>query len=124
PLINAGSNALVPTGVTTDQRGGAFVRISGSAVDIGSLENQPASIIVTNANDSGTGSLRQAITDSVAATGADVITFDPTFFNVPRTITLASSLPQLTTAGGALTITGPGINLVTVSGNNAFGIFS
>ncbi|MEX0270185.1 DUF4347 domain-containing protein [Leptolyngbyaceae cyanobacterium UHCC 1019] len=34
--INAGSNALIPAGVTTDQRG--FVRIIGGTVDIGAFE--------------------------------------------------------------------------------------
>jgi hypothetical protein len=38
PLINAGSNALIPAGITTDQRGGSFVRSSGVAVDIGAVE--------------------------------------------------------------------------------------
>ena len=30
PLIDAGQGVLIPSGVTTDQRGGAFVRTSGS----------------------------------------------------------------------------------------------
>jgi hypothetical protein len=41
PLIDAGSNALVPSGVTTDQRGGQFPRILGAAVDIGAVERTP-----------------------------------------------------------------------------------
>jgi hypothetical protein len=36
PAIDAGSNALVPTGVSTDQRG--YQRISGAAVDVGAFE--------------------------------------------------------------------------------------
>jgi hypothetical protein len=36
PAINAGDNALIPTGVTTDQRG--FPRISNGVVDIGAVE--------------------------------------------------------------------------------------
>ncbi len=36
PLIDAGSDALVPSGVTTDQRGDA--RVAGKAVDIGAVE--------------------------------------------------------------------------------------
>jgi hypothetical protein len=36
PVIDAGSNALIPSGVTTDQRG--YSRIVGSSVDIGSVE--------------------------------------------------------------------------------------
>jgi hypothetical protein len=38
PALDAGSNALVPAGLTTDQRG--FARISGAAVDIGAYEVQ------------------------------------------------------------------------------------
>lgn len=36
PAINAGDNALIPVGVTTDQRG--FPRIQGGTVDIGAVE--------------------------------------------------------------------------------------
>src|SRR5207302_9464596 len=36
PLIDAGNNALIPVGITADQRGGAFTRTSGT-VDIGAL---------------------------------------------------------------------------------------
>ena len=39
PVINAGSNALIPQGITTDQRGAP--RISGGKVDIGAVEVQP-----------------------------------------------------------------------------------
>ncbi len=44
PLIDQGSNAIIPAGVTTDQRG--LSRIYNSTVDIGSVETQPQ-IIVT-----------------------------------------------------------------------------
>ena len=37
PAINAGSNALIPSGVTTDQRG--FARVEGGTVDFGALES-------------------------------------------------------------------------------------
>jgi predicted outer membrane repeat protein len=70
-----------------------------------------ASFTVTNLNDSGTGSLRQAITDANAATGADTITF-----SVSGTITLATKLPQIDDAAG-LVIDGTG-QVVTISGNN------
>ncbi|MGF1989381.1 MAG: Ig-like domain-containing protein, partial [Nostoc sp. ZfuVER08] len=39
--INAGNNALVLAGVTTDQRDTGFNRISGGTVDIGAYEIQP-----------------------------------------------------------------------------------
>lgn len=39
PAIDAGSN---PAGLATDQRGGAFARVAGTAADIGAFELQPA----------------------------------------------------------------------------------
>ncbi|MGB8635033.1 MAG: choice-of-anchor Q domain-containing protein [Rhodanobacteraceae bacterium] len=38
PAIDVGSNALVPGGVTYDQRGAGFPRIVNTTVDIGSVE--------------------------------------------------------------------------------------
>lgn len=69
---------------------------------------------VTNLNDSGPGSLRQAIAD--AASG-DTITFAA---GLTGTITLTSG--QLT-IDRDLTIQGPGANALTVSGNNAGRVF-
>ncbi|MGD8782635.1 MAG: choice-of-anchor Q domain-containing protein [Ignavibacteria bacterium] len=66
-----------------------------------------ATITVTNTNDSGTGSLRQAITN---ATSGDVIEF-----SVTGTITLSSQL----TIGKNLTINGPGASALTISGNSS-----
>jgi hypothetical protein len=45
PLIDRGSNVLVPADLTTDQRGSPFVRVYGTAVDIGAAEVQ--AIVVT-----------------------------------------------------------------------------
>jgi hypothetical protein len=71
---------------------------------------------VTNTNDSGTGSLRQAIID--AATG-DTITFDPA---LTGTITLTGG--ELAISNKNLTIQGPGIHTLTVSGNNTSRVFN
>src|SRR5262249_8047840 len=70
--------------------------------------------VVTNADDSGAGSLRDAITQADATTSPDAIVFSPSFFNVPRTITLLSGLPTLPAAGGPLTITGTGESNLTI----------
>lgn len=110
----------VDSAIATDQRG--FNRRAdiasipnapntGDASDIGAVEMQ--AIFVTNTNDSGPGSLRQLILGAPA--GSDIM-FDPTVFNVPRTITLTSGEMGFSKN---LTVSGPGANLLTVSGNNA-----
>ncbi len=68
---------------------------------------------VTNTNDAGAGSLRQAMIDANAAPGFDVI--DMT--GASGTITLASMLPIITES---VTIVGPGTGLLIVSGNNQY----
>src|SRR5215218_4144496 len=85
-----------------------------------------ATIPVTNANDQGPGSLRQAILDANVTNVADTIVFDAAFFATARTINLVSALPQITAVGGALTIIGPGASLLTVRRNvgASFGIFN
>src|SRR4029434_670742 len=82
----------------------------------------PTTATVTNQNDSGAGSLRQAISDLCVG---GTITFSNTtaggatnfFDGSPHTITLTSG--QLSISHN-LTITGPGANLLTISGNNTF----
>lgn len=81
----------------------------------GSLAEPLASITVTNLNNSGSGSLRQAIIDSNANPGAGVITF-----NVTGTITLTTGELLIT---DSLTILGPGAPLLTISGDNASRVF-
>jgi hypothetical protein len=73
---------------------------------------QAATLTVTNLNDSGPGSLRQAI---ASAASGDTITFA-----VRGTITLISG--QLT-LDKDLTIAGPGAGMLAISGNDASGVF-
>lgn len=81
-----------------------------------------ATFSVTNANDSGAGSLRQAILDANAAAGADTINFTGTMADTtPDIITLTTGQLVIT---DDLTITGPGANLLTISGNNASRVFA
>jgi hypothetical protein len=78
----------------------------------------PATFTVTNNNDSGSGSLRQAVFDANANPSADLIDFS-SYFNTPRTITLASTI-NITRP---VTIDGPSAAQVTISENGAVGLF-
>jgi hypothetical protein len=74
-----------------------------------------ATIIVMNANDSGPGSLRQALAD---ANDGDTVNFDSSLNG--QTITLASG--QLS-VNDSVTISGPGADILAVSGNHASRVF-
>src|SRR6202522_2444554 len=74
-----------------------------------------AILTVLNANDSGAGSLRQAI---LAAGVGDTITFDSSLNNL--TIALGSGELDVNTN---LTIAGPGSTLLTISGNGVSRVF-
>jgi hypothetical protein len=73
---------------------------------------------VNPASGAGTGTLRQAIVDANAAAGADTINFAA---GVTGTVTLLSALPQITES---VTISGPGADVLTVSGNSLFQVFN
>ena len=75
-----------------------------------------ATITVTNTNDSGANSLRQAIID---ANGNGDLS-NTINFSVTGTITLGSSLPNITKN---LTIIGPGSGNMTIDGNNLYRAF-
>ncbi len=80
----------------------------------------PATFTVMNTLDAGTDSLRQAILSANFNSGPDTITFDPTVFASAKTITLTTGVLSIT---DAVTITGPGAKLATISGNNADRVF-
>ena len=105
PAINAGTNSGAPA---TDQRGVA--RPQGAATDIGAFELLPNPLVVTNTNDAGAGSLRQALLDANLSAGTDNITFS--LPAGPQTINLASALPVL--ADGVTIINASGANNLTV----------
>jgi hypothetical protein len=77
-----------------------------------------ATFTVMNLNNSGMGSLRQAILDANAAAGTDTIEFQ---VGLTGTITLMSALPQVTQD---LTINGPGAAVLIVSGNHLYQVFN
>jgi Calx-beta domain-containing protein/parallel beta helix pectate lyase-like protein/polymorphic membrane protein len=95
---------------------------SGAALTLGmgfglGAPAEAAIFTVTNLNDSGAGSLRQAISDANNAVGPDVVTFQA---GVTGTITLATG--QLYVSD-SVDIQGPGQAVVTVNGNNASRVF-
>ena len=78
--------------------------------------------VVSNTHDSGPGSLRQAILDANDQAGHNDITFDPTAFATPQTITLTSGQLELSDTSGTETITGPAAG-VTVSAGGSSRVF-
>ncbi len=83
-----------------------------------SLPAGAATFTVTNLNDSGTGSLRQAISDANATRGTDTIAFQT---GLTGTITLTSGQMNI---NDDLTLQGPGVSVLAISGNNASRVFS
>ncbi len=91
-----------------------FVPGTFSTNDLLVFNSGYSGLVTTKAN-AGPGSLRWAITNLNASGVAGNITFA-----VNGTITLASDLPACTVP---VTITGPGTNLLTISGSNSFRLF-
>ncbi len=93
--------AVLPMRLNTDALSDLAILRSGQVAPSVAMTS-PATFTVTNTNDSGPGSLRQAIIDANNTPGADTITF-----NIPpagqKTITPLSPLPTIT---GAVTIDG------------------
>jgi CSLREA domain-containing protein len=109
PAIDAGNSG----GLTTDQRG--FPRpydsllpnaAGGNGADIGAVEMNPSTLLVLNNNDTGAGSLRQALLNNVALGGNNTIAFSSGVTNV---ITLTSGELAVSTPVG---IVGPGANVL------------
>jgi hypothetical protein len=91
----------------------------------------PVNITVTNTNDSGPGSLRQAINDAtvqgILNTGSPTITFaiptsDPGYNPTTGTATISLTSGELP-IDYSLSISGPGANQVAVNGANASRVF-
>jgi hypothetical protein len=102
----------------------AFRRLNPFAIaPVGRVEQLesrevPAAFTVTNTNDAGAGSLRQAVLDANAMAGADTIVFQA---GLTGPITLATGEMKIT---GPVELQGPGKDLVTVNGNAASRIFN
>jgi len=102
-------------------------------LNVETLEDRavPATFTVLNSNDTGAGSLRQAVSDANANVGADSIVFGDgsggggtNFLDAtPDLITLTSGAITFAGDTALTTVTGPGANLLTVSGGNTQRIF-
>lgn len=119
PAVDRGNSS----GISTDQRGRlrpyddpAIANGLGNGSDIGAVELSPTTLLVTNLNDNGPGSLRQALAIA-SPVDDDFITFAP---NLAGTITLTSG--ELV-VDRTLTIVGPGPKTLSVSGNNSSRVF-
>ena len=111
--LDSGDNPLT---LSTDQRGTGFPRTRGAASDSGAFESGfTISFTVTNNNDSGTGSLRQAVQSANTIAGADTITFDEGL----GAIVLSTGQIEITET---LSISGPASGQ-TVDGNAVSRIF-
>lgn len=97
--------------------GPALVLASALLFGLGHLRtaHAQATFGVTNTNDSGPGSLRQAILDANAAPGSDVITITAT-----GTVQLQSALPTIT---DPVNLQGPGASLFRVDGQDLYRVF-
>ncbi len=89
---------------------------------LGGASAQAAVYTVTNTNDSGAGSLRDAITAANGSPDNDTINFDATAFAGSQTITLTSG-ELVIDNNGTLTINGTGANRLSISGNNTSQVF-
>jgi fibronectin-binding autotransporter adhesin len=120
PAINAGTTSGAPA---TDERGFARVGLP----DVGA--DEAGNALVVNTTNGGIGSLPgrlslpQAINLANVLPTADTITFaSGSVFSTPQTITLSAGQLKLNDTA-TTTITGPGANLLTVSGNHASRVF-
>ncbi|HSU52917.1 MAG TPA: choice-of-anchor Q domain-containing protein [Candidatus Dormibacteraeota bacterium] len=117
PAIDNGNSTI-----STDQRGfnrpyDTDIYNPGNGADIGAVEIYPTNLYVSNNNDSGVGSLRQAILDNDGLGGGNSIYFSS---NVTGTITLTSGPLVMILSGQVM---GPGAKVLAISGNHNGRVF-
>ena len=127
PAVDAGNTGLAQaSGLTVDQRGTGFTRFVNGVVDIGAFEGFKPLDVTTLKDENNDGiepglgsgiSLREAIQMASSLPTLQRITFAP---GLTGTITLTLGRLNVT---HAISISGPGPNLLSVSGNNTSQVF-
>jgi hypothetical protein len=115
--VAGGARAALPLRMTRDSLEGLVVLRSGRSAPTVVLPSAVMTFTVTNTNDSGAGSLRQAILDSNTNAGADTIAFS--IGSGPQTIAPIADLPPVNDAVTIDATTQPGFSgtpLITLSG--------
>ncbi|MGH9838271.1 MAG: hypothetical protein ACREEM_05760 [Blastocatellia bacterium] len=102
--VEDGAVAAMPMRLNDDAQSDLVILRSGQIAPAVIFTVAAATYTVTNTNDSGSGSLRQAITDANNNPGADRIEFR--IGSGEKTINLLSELPIITFAGGPVMIDG------------------
>jgi hypothetical protein len=119
--IDDGAVAALPMSLNSDALSDIVISSSAEKSLIVLMSQAQTTFTVTNTNDSGPGSLRQAILDANSNAGLDSISFDIPGSGV-RTISPLSALPDIT---DSLTIDGttqpgfPGVPLIEIEGSQA-----
>ncbi len=136
PAIDAGINSLSGVTIpTVDQRGalrGPAGLNAGANVDIGAYEASSSYVVSTTEDTLNSGTLRTGVgwaDVSINVNPANLIKSAPNtlVFDTTGTIDLIGGTLALANNGGttvAKSIEGPGPGMLTISGNNASGVFS
>ena len=129
PAIGHGTPTPSGQSITLDQRGALRGTI---AIDVGSFELSSNYLVTSTQDSTVPGTLRSAV--AWADANSDVSTTSPLTidfatanggaFATPQVITLGLGTMALTNTARPIEITGPGVSSLTISGNNATGVFS
>ena len=117
-VANANTTGIALPGQTVQLDVAAGTAASPGTPGSATVTIQQNGFVVFNTNDSGAGSLRQAVDNANTLQGNPTITFDP---SVTGVITLAGQPLYLQQQ---MTIRGPGAKVLSISGNNQSRIFS